>query len=215
MWWNKIEYIFQKTEQKFVKVVAGGQRINFSTQGDGKSMSPQNAFIEKCKFLDDDEKHNAIISLAENAEVDLPDKPPVMYAPMSWTQARECERRGMTFGPHTVTHPVLSRTTAEQSEWEIRESWNRLCAEVENPVPVFCYPNGQFTDFGPREIGIFKKLGLSGAVVGVPGFAEPQSGGDDDWPFKVPRLSYPENLFDLIQYVSGIERCKQMIRSRI
>ncbi len=28
---------------------------------------------------------------------------------MSWDQARLCEERGMTFGPHTVTHPILSR----------------------------------------------------------------------------------------------------------
>lgn len=215
MWWNKIEFIFLKTARQSAEVNAGGETIRYALNGNGKNSAAQDDFIERCKLLDDEEKLKAIVSLAENAEVDLPENPPVMYAPMTWDDARTCEKKGMTFGPHTVTHPVLSRTTSEKAEWEITESWNRLCTEVQNPVPVFCYPNGQFSDFGPREIGIFRKLGLSGAVVGAPGFAERLSDKDNDWPFKIRRLSYPENLSDLIQYVSGIERCKLMIRSRI
>ena len=215
MWWNKIEFIFLKTARQNVEVSAGGEIVRYALNGKGNNSAARDDFIERCKVLDDGEKLKAIASLAENAEVELAESPPVMYAPMTWDDARACEKRGMTFGPHTVTHPVLSRTTSEKAEWEITESWKRLSAEVQNPVPVFCYPNGQFSDFGPREIGIFRKLGLAGAVVGVPGFAEPLSGEDNDWPFKVRRLSYPENLSCLIQYVSGIERCKLMVRRRI
>ena len=173
-------------------------------------------FVHHCKTLGD-EKHKAIDRLAENAEVDLPGRAPAMYAPMTWDDARACERKGMTFGPHTVTHPILSQLpTEQQAVVEISESWRRLCMEVRNPVPVFCYPNGRWTDFGPREIEVFRNLGLSGAVVGERGFADPESFRQDkDGPFKVCRLSFPETLSDLIQCVSGIERCKQIVRSRI
>jgi len=215
MWWNKIEFIFQKTTRQSVEFCAGVETVRYTLNGDGKIMPAQENFIDRCKLLGDEEKIKAIASLAENAEVDLPESPPARYAPMTWDDARLCEKRGMTFGPHTVTHPVLSRTTSEKAEWEITESWRRLCAEVRKPVAIFCYPNGQFSDFGPREIGIFRKLGLPGAVVGESGFAETLSSTDNDWPFKVPRFSYPESHSVLIQYVSGIERCKQMVRSRI
>jgi peptidoglycan/xylan/chitin deacetylase (PgdA/CDA1 family) len=215
MSWNKIEFIFLKTARQSLEVCAGGETVRYALNDNGNKLSAQDDFIERCKLLEDEEKLKAIASLADNAEVDLPESPPAMYAPMTWDDARACEKRGMTFGPHSVSHPILSRTTSERAEWEITESWDRLRAEMQNPVPVFCYPNGQFSDFGPREIGIFRKLGLSGAVICAPGFAEPPSGKDNDWPLKVRRLSYPETLSDLIQYVSGIERCKLMVRSRI
>ncbi|MSN27157.1 MAG: polysaccharide deacetylase family protein [Geobacter sp.] len=215
MWWNKIEFIFKTSARQSVEIDIAGKKVLYNLNGNGNAMSVQDDFVERCKFLDNEDKLLLIASLAEKAEVILPDSPPVMYAPMTWGDARNCEKGGMTFGPHTVTHPILSRSTTEVAEWEITESWSRLCAELQNPVPVFCYPNGQFSDFGPREIGVFKKLGLSGAVVGAPGFADLQSKTDNDWSFKIRRFSFPEKLPALIQYVSGIERCKLMVRSRL
>jgi peptidoglycan/xylan/chitin deacetylase (PgdA/CDA1 family) len=215
MWWNKIEFIFQKTALRTIESGIGGERVRYYRDGDEKFAVAQGDFTERCKLLDDVEKLTAIASLAESSGVGLPEMPPSMYAPMSWDQARQCEKRGMTFGPHTVTHPVLSRTTPEKAEWEITESWRRLCAEVRSPVPVFCYPNGQWSDFGAREINVLRKTGLSGAVVGAPGYAEPALFAQDDEPFKIRRLPYPDTISELIQYASGIERCKQMIRSRI
>jgi peptidoglycan/xylan/chitin deacetylase (PgdA/CDA1 family) len=216
MWWNKIDYIFSHTRRQSIEFRLEDNPVRYDLCHEEAIATAQNDFVERCKMLGNDVKLCAINSLADNAEVDMPVRPPVMYAPMTWDHARACENKGMTFGPHTVTHPVLSRTTADCSEWEIIESWRRLCAEVRNPVPIFCYPNGQWHDFGPREIDVFRKTGLSGAVVGEPGFAEPASfNRDKDGPYKVCRLSFPETLSDLIQYVSGIERIKQIVRSRI
>lgn len=56
---------------------------------------------------------------------------------MTWEQARGCEQMGMTFGPHTVTHPILSRTTDAQANDEITESWKRVREELNSPVSVF------------------------------------------------------------------------------
>jgi peptidoglycan/xylan/chitin deacetylase (PgdA/CDA1 family) len=212
-WWNKIEYIFSKTQRTSVLIRLGEETVMFDWSTGENVDAVRADFIERCKVLDDSEKHCAIDRLAESAEVDLPASPPPKYAPMSWDDVRECEKKGMTFGPHTVTHPVLSRTTAEQATLEINESWQRLCAEAQHPVPIFCYPNGQWLDFGPREIEIMMKAGLIGAVVGAPGFADVATfTRDDEQPFKVRRLSFPNTLSDLIQYVSGIERCKHIVR---
>jgi hypothetical protein len=214
MWWDKIEYIFSTTRRRSLELRLGEESVRYEWSREEERGSVQANFVKRCKVFDDGEKHKAIALLAENAEVDLPVKPPVMYAPMSWDDARAAEKRGMTFGPHTVTHPILSRITSEQASWEINESWQRLCTEVQHPVPVFCYPNGQWSDFGPREIEILGKAGLWGAVVGAPGFADPVSfRRGSDGPFKMKRLPFPERLSDLIQYVSGIERCKLIVRS--
>jgi peptidoglycan/xylan/chitin deacetylase (PgdA/CDA1 family) len=215
MWWNKVEYIFASSRRRPLEFGLDNDAIRYDLINDEAIGAAQEDFVQRCKAVGADERLKAIAILAENAEVDLPVSPPVIYAPMTWDNARACERIGMTFGPHTVTHPILSQLpTEQQATWEISESWRRLCAEVVNPVPVFCYPNGQWPDFGPREMAIFRNIGLTGAVAGEPGFADMASFSQDkDGPFKVCRLPFPETLSDLIQYVSGIERCKQLVRS--
>jgi len=119
----------------------------------------------------------------------------------------------MTFGPHTVTHPVLSRTPDEQSRVELTDSWHRLCAEAANPLPVFCYPNGQAGDFGVREMDTLAELNFLGAVVGESGYADGRRIRQDRYqPFLMRRFSYPGDLGTLLQAASGVERAKQIVR---
>ncbi|MDN5940441.1 MAG: polysaccharide deacetylase family protein [Nitrospira sp.] len=215
-WWDKIDYIFSVTSRKSIKMTFPQLSLSYELESYDKRLKAQEDFTQRCKVIADDVKHRMILCLAEAAGVELPEKPPQRYAPMSWDQARICEERGMTFGPHTVTHPILSRTDSHQSKLEIEESWLRLNKEVRHPVNIFCYPNGQWEDFSQREIEVLQKLGLQGAVVGEPGFADPLPFGNDPaGRFKVMRFGFPETLPRLVQYVSGVERCKMMVRRSI
>lgn len=212
-WWDKIEYIFKHTRRQSVKVRLGGTAVSYQLGSETGAGSLWEELFDRCKGVEDEEKHSAITRLAEEADVELPNEPPLMYKPMTWDQVRTCEEKGMMFGPHTVTHPILSHTRSDRVEWEITESWNRLRAEVRKPAPVFCYPNGQWQDFGTREIEILRKASFQGAVVGELGFADPKSFRQSaDGAFKIKRISFPENRSDFIQYVCGIERIKQILR---
>jgi hypothetical protein len=154
-----------------------------------------------------------IAHLAQEAEVDLPDAAPSMYAPMTWDHVRTLEGQGMTFGPHSVSHPILSRIQAESAVREITESWRRVREEARSPVPIFCYPNGCDADYGDREVAALRDLGFVGALSAEGGFADPASfreGGDG--PFRTKRLPFPEELSHLAQYVTGIERFSRIVR---
>ncbi|MBT8452551.1 MAG: polysaccharide deacetylase family protein [Deltaproteobacteria bacterium] len=215
-WWDRVEYVFSNTRRESIAVPLGHSalRYHFGIGSDRYAMRID--FVERCKAVDDDEKHRAIARLAHEAEVELPEAAPSEYAPMTWTDVRANERRGMSFGPHTVSHPVLSRTTPERARWEIAESWRRLRAEVQNPLPIFCYPNGQDADFGRREVETVREIGLIGAVSAQPGFAIPASFepcGEDR--FNIKRMPFPEQISVLAQSVSGIERVKQAIRGAV
>jgi len=121
----------------------------------------------------------------------------------------------MTFGPHTVTHPVLARTDDGQSSHELRESWSRLKQETPNAVPVFCYPNGRFKDFSRREVATLRELGFLGAVVGEWGYASAHRFDETpESPFGVQRFPYPEDLGHFMQVVTGFERVKTIVRER-
>jgi peptidoglycan/xylan/chitin deacetylase (PgdA/CDA1 family) len=138
------------------------------------------------------------------------------YAPLAWDDVRRLSRSGVTFGPHTVTHPTLSRTGEEQLRFEIMESWRRVRAEAgAAAVPIFCYPNGDSTDFGTREENAVAASGLRAAMSALPGYSSPRD-FDSAHPtarFRIHRFGYTEAPAMFIQVVGGIEWAKNTIRT--
>lgn len=212
-WWDKIEYIFSSTSRREISVQLGEHELQYSWQDAASRCRVQADFTLQCKNVSDTTMREGITRLAESGEVDLPLEAPDKYAPLSWDEARKNEERGITFGPHTVTHPILSHTPDQQSEYEISHSWERLSTELQSPVPIFCYPNGERRDFGEREIASLRRAAIDGAVVGEPGYARTSVFRTySDAPYRVPRFSWRSDFIDLVQYVSGVERMKEIVR---
>jgi peptidoglycan/xylan/chitin deacetylase (PgdA/CDA1 family) len=212
-WWDQIEYVFRHTERPVVEVDLNAVPLHYRRDAATGYGEAQADFTERCKQVPEREKLAGIRRLAREAEVELPRTPPMGYAPMSWNHARALEQRGMTFGPHTVTHPVLARATADQSRDEIEHSWRRLQTETTRPVPIFCYPNGQPSDYGDREIAFLRTLGFAGAVVGTNGYAESQAiAANPEELFRVQRFGYPNDPRAFRQCASGLERVNQLVR---
>lgn len=213
-WWDRIGFVLRHTRRQRLRVELAGQQLDLMWDTPGQRSAVEAEFVARCKTAPDAEKHAAILRLAAQADVSLPDAPPPDCAPMTWEQLRACESRGMSFGPHTVTHPVLAATDDVQSQREIVDSWARLREEARAPVPVFCYPNGGWSDFGAREIATLREIGLEGAVVGEWGVADARqfAGRDRDGAYRVPRIPFPDALPNLVQYVSGVEVAKLTLR---
>jgi peptidoglycan/xylan/chitin deacetylase (PgdA/CDA1 family) len=206
-WWDRIEYVFEQAPRTNLEVELGGALLPYRWDSTTGLASAQADFIARCKLVPDAEKHAAILRLAAAAGVELPADAPRQYQPMTWENLVAWERRGMRFGPHTVHHPILSRTSDEQSRSELREAWTRLSAVAASPTPVFCYPNGQPEDFGHREIDTLREIGLIGAVVGSPGYAEVEEfRARREAPFLVRRFSFPADDRHVARFVTGAER---------
>jgi hypothetical protein len=78
---------------------------------------------------------------------------------------------------------------------------------------VFCYPHGTPADYGPREMRTLDELGMLGAVLGVPGYADRASfASRSEGRFEVRRFGYDARLAYNLQVVSGLERFKQIVR---
>jgi peptidoglycan/xylan/chitin deacetylase (PgdA/CDA1 family) len=213
LWWDQIEYILENTKRRHLKVQLGSQTLDYRWENDTERRRLQADYTERCKRVLETEKLHSIRHLAGEAEMDIPTKPPPQYAAMSWNQLRSCEEQGMTFGPHSVTHPILSKLPADQSRYEIAHSWERLRHEARRAVPVFAYPNGHREDFGTREIDTLRSIGLVGALSQIQGYNSPATfGSEHDGAFALRRFGYPETLPHVIQYVTGLEHVKQVIR---
>jgi peptidoglycan/xylan/chitin deacetylase (PgdA/CDA1 family) len=185
LWWDKVEYIFANSRRAGAKL-------------------DQRDFLQRCKNVSEEKRMTLIADLAAQAEVALPGAAPSRYQPLGWDAIRSLEGNGMTFAPHSVSHPILSRETAERSAAEIEGSWKRLKEELSSPVPVFGYPNGQAQDFGEREFSIMKGVGLRAAVTAERGYA----GSSPDDLFNLPRLVLPEDEASLTALLGGIEHLR-------
>jgi len=209
-WWDKIEVVLQRTRARRVTVEIGGGSHAYDLGSDAERRSAQDDFTARCKRVPDHAKHQAIRALAEAAGVDLPERPPEGYAPMTWDALRAWERRGLSFGPHTVTHPILSQTETDQCRAEILGSWERLREHAAEPVPVFCYPNGGPEDVGVREHTIVREAGFAAALTTSVGYASvPEFRARPGNRFLLRRYPYPEDHRIAALYVSGADRLRR------
>lgn len=211
-WWDQVQYVFTRSQRRSIELDLHGRGVRYELTDRTARVAASDHFTGLCTAMPEPGKLAAIARLAVLAEVELPAVPPPSFAPMSWDQLRSCERQGMTFAPHTVTHPVLARTDDQQARVEIEGSWQRLREEASLPVPIFAYPNGQPGDFGEREYRIMREVGIRGAVTGVAGFATAQRHARPDGAFLIPRFPFPDSMPYLVQQVDGLERFKFLLR---
>lgn len=214
LWWDQIEYAIERSprQSSSIRLEAVPFAATLRTPQDRREAIDH--LTEALKHVDDARKHEIIAELARQLEVDLPAACPPLYAPMSWDQVRGAARHGVTYGPHTVSHPILSQCSDEAAQREIAQSTARLRQETDAIVPVFCYPNGTPWSFTAREEEAVRETGLLGAVTTHPRHVtRARYAADGRAPFAVPRFPFPRDLSRVAGIVGGAEHMRQHIRA--
>jgi peptidoglycan/xylan/chitin deacetylase (PgdA/CDA1 family) len=220
MWWDQIAYVVTSTPYRSLSLDCEGLSIREQWSSGSERGVAAERIAERLKAVPDTAKWVIISALSTTLDVPIPQTPPLEYAPMGWDDVRACERGVTTFGPHTVTHPILTQVDATRAAAEIGESWKRLTQMVAAPVPVFCYPNGTNDAFSERDAALARAAGLEGAVTTEPRYVR-QPGRRTDVPallFRIPRFGYPEpgdvreNERQFRHVVGGVERGKAWLR---
>lgn len=95
-------------------------------------------------------------------ELTVPDE----ALPMSLEQMREMDASGLvTFGAHTMYHPVLAALTEEaEVRYEISESRSRLEVMLGHPVHTFAYPIGRRQHLSSYSVQVVRDAGFTSAV---------------------------------------------------
>jgi peptidoglycan/xylan/chitin deacetylase (PgdA/CDA1 family) len=91
------------------------------------------------------------------------------FAKLTWEQARSMGRGGISFGAHTLDHPILSRVSADEARRQVRESKRRIESQLDREVTAFAYPNGSASDFDAGTEKIVEDEGFAFALTTVPG----------------------------------------------
>ena len=101
---------------------------------------------------------------------------------------RELRARGIVFGSHTLTHPLLTQIDRSRREEEIKDSKSALEHLLDEEVKYFCYPSG---DYDEAVVNIVREAGYEAALTCDRGAATPA-----DNPFTLPRkaVSFGDSL---------------------
>lgn len=206
-WWDRLAYVFRTTSRERLEMESRRGGAAFAWEGETGKRGALERIVEHCKTIPDAEKWELIDVVADRLDVEVPDRPPPEYRPLTWDQVRALGRTGLfRFGPHTVTHPILSRVPDEQARREILQSRSRVEAETPATVPIFCYPNGDPSSFGAREIEILAECGFLAAITSVHGYVSDRNLAGSRTPYALPRFPYPGDGPRFVEAVSGMRR---------
>ena len=149
-----------------------------------ESGAPTNpdAIIEFCKGIEVEKIHQIIDRLSRALRMDLP----THRVLLNWDEVREMADKGVTFGSHSGSHRIMTQIPLSEVKSELIASRKTMLEQGIKPVPVFCYPNGNFD----RNIQELVKEGGYLAAVGCEVGLEGERPGDL---FALKRVSLHED----------------------
>ena len=212
-WWDRIEYAVSHSPRHSVALELNGGSVHLEWECQTGRSAAIDSIAERLKRVPDAQRHEVLDRLGELLDVENPAKPPPPFGAISWDEVRRLERAGVEFGPHTRSHPILSRIEDEAARDEIMGSWDDLRRECVSPVPVFCYPNGKGQDYGPRDARLVRHAGLQGALAVYESYVRPAHMTLEDR-FWLPRFPFPGDPRTALFQASGLARSAPRIERR-
>jgi peptidoglycan/xylan/chitin deacetylase (PgdA/CDA1 family) len=138
------------------------------------------SLLTAIKHLEQPQRQALADAIATTAGLDR--APALMMRPQ---QVRALRAHGMEIGAHTVTHPILTRLSADAAFDEMSRSKRDLEQVLGETVPLFAYPNGvPVQDYGNEHAAMARECGFDAAVSTAWGAASASSDR-----FQLPRFT--------------------------
>jgi peptidoglycan/xylan/chitin deacetylase (PgdA/CDA1 family) len=132
------------------------------------------------RSIADDERRGWCDKFAEQLPLQASE---VRGSMMSWNQVRAMKQNGISFGAHTMTHPVTSRLTPDAAADEISTSKRLIEQRLGSEVDEFAFPFGKARDCGAVSATALQCMGFRTALTTIIGIN--QHGSD---PYRLRRL---------------------------
>lgn len=161
-WFIKLRYIFMQTAKTHFNLSHNGTNISFSMRTRDEKFAASDRAMAYLKNFPDAERLPLLDRLCDELEVN--DFQGLDNLMLTWDQIREMTENGISFGAHTVNHPVLSRIPLDKAEREIRQSKETIEAKIQKPVASFAYPFGKKLQYSPAIFPILRDFEFKCAV---------------------------------------------------
>jgi len=156
-WWDNVRYAIEHTPRRVLKLGEFGEyQLDTLTQ----RRATASTIIERLKKLPNESRIRVIGELLSEAGVNMPEKL-VKELALNWEDVHRLSAAGIEVEAHSVTHSILTNMSLEEARREIIESRSDIEKQLNHPVTLFAYPNG---DCSPEIVKILREQGFVGAL---------------------------------------------------
>jgi peptidoglycan/xylan/chitin deacetylase (PgdA/CDA1 family) len=173
LWHDRVFSAFRETRARFLENPRNNLgRYPLGTLGE--KLFAQTEVLKVLQSLDDRGRSLWIDRLIEKLGVaDGKEVPDLM---LTWDDIKVMHQSKISFGSHTVTHPILSKIPSDRVREEIFESKKILDERLSTTVRTFAYPVGRKEDFNEMTKDYLREAGYICALTSIFGS---NSDGDD------------------------------------
>jgi len=161
-WFLKIRYAFMRTRKRIIKLPLNKDGTELRLGSPHERYKASELVMRYLRTCHNAERIRFLMELW--AALDIADFEGMGRLMLKWEEIREMSANGVSFGAHTVTHPIMTRISKEAAEEEMRTSKQRIEDLIGKPVTCFAYPFGKKGDCSSEVFGMAKELGFSCAV---------------------------------------------------
>ena len=173
LWHDRVFSAFRHTQKSSLLFYGQGKKM-FSLKTLEEKIFAQGEILNYLRSLDGDKTDAWIEWLTNELEIVVPQNQDHLM--LNWDQIKEMSRWKISFGAHTVTHPILSNLSFKKAWYEINESKQVIEKNLNTRVTTFAYPNGREGDFNETTKNILKDLGMTYAATTI--FGTNEKGSD-------------------------------------
>lgn len=156
-WWDKARYCVRTTRMQNIEIHGLG---SYPLGTENERSVAQVDIVRKLKRVPDEVRIAALEALARLPGVEI-DPHLGKSMVLSWEDVRDMDNSGIAFGSHSVTHPILTKLSAQQAWEEIRQSKKSVQERLGKEATTFSYPNG---DFNGQIEGLVERAGFTSGV---------------------------------------------------
>jgi peptidoglycan/xylan/chitin deacetylase (PgdA/CDA1 family) len=151
LWWERVlEMLDEMDKNELQMILAGGSICPEKTARELISYTSQNgdrtklgaSVIDSFKLMKEDQRIRLVDLLDEAQKPNKDDNDKRSF--LSWAEIKEMAANNITFGSHTMYHPILTQVTKARAREEIQTSKSELESGLKREVAFFAYPDGMF-----------------------------------------------------------------------
>jgi peptidoglycan/xylan/chitin deacetylase (PgdA/CDA1 family) len=158
LWFDRLAMAF-KTATARRMALGDGHLLSLGTVNE--RLGALDTSLAYLKRLPDDERSASVERLIAALRPN-PEHPKRLM--LSWDEVDALRGLGFSIGAHTVTHPILSRLSADRAWKEIHGSKAAIEKALGDPVRAFAYPNGGPDDYNKTVTRLVQEAGFACAL---------------------------------------------------
>lgn len=159
-WHDRVLLAFEATDRPTARVP--GEASDLRLDDPVARRAAAMASLECLKRMEEPDRLAAIEAL--RADLGARDRRGEERLMLDWHQVLAMRDGGISFGSHTVTHPILSRQDPARVWEELSVSKRVIEDRLGDEIGLFAYPNGRPEDYTEDVIAMVKRAGYGAAV---------------------------------------------------